>query len=52
LQNFIRDLLDTFGDGPAVLRLERDRLEYEQVEGALYQIAWFSHTLTIYTSGL
>jgi hypothetical protein len=32
-----------------MLRLQRNRFEDEQIEGALDQVAWFSHTMTIYT---
>jgi len=31
LQDLVRDLLDAFGDSPAVHRLERDGFEDEQV---------------------
>jgi hypothetical protein len=52
LQNLIRDLLNALGDGPTMLRFERDRLENKQVESALHEIAWLAHTMTIYTNGL
>src|SRR5215510_1330955 len=35
LQRGAGDLMEPLGDRPAVLRLERDRLENEEVEGAL-----------------
>src|SRR5580704_382590 len=50
LKNFLRDLLNALGNRPAVLRLERDGLENEQIESSLNEIAWFSHTMTIYTT--
>ncbi len=50
LQHLTGDLLDALGDGPAVLRLERDGFQDEQVECSLHEIAWFSHALTIYNS--
>ena len=50
LQDILRYLLNAFGNGPAVLGFERDRLEYEQIKGALlHEIAWFPHTVIIYT---
>src|SRR6476620_5227121 len=38
--------LDALGDRPAVQRLARDRLEDEQVEGALEQVGGLRHDLT------
>src|SRR6185436_14977252 len=38
--------LDALGDRPAVQRLARDRLEDEQVEGALQQVGGLGHGLT------
>jgi hypothetical protein len=52
LQNLVRDLLNALGDGPTVLRFERDRRENKQVQSALYEIAWLAHTMTIYTNQL
>ena len=49
LQNLIGDLLNTLGNGPTVLRLERDSFENKQVESALHEIAWLAHSMTIYT---
>src|SRR4249920_2838863 len=37
-QRILRDLLDAIGDGPAVLRLERERLEDQEIERSLRQI--------------
>src|ERR1700761_971572 len=48
LQGFFRYLLDTFGDCPAMQRPESDGLENQQVERALHEIAWLSHTMAIY----
>jgi hypothetical protein len=48
LKNFLGDLLNALGNRPAVLRLERDCLEDEQIESPLNEIAWLSHTMTIY----
>ena len=39
LEHIIRDLLDPLGDGPAVLGLELEGLEDEEVEGALDEIS-------------
>jgi hypothetical protein len=41
LENFVGDLSNGLGNRPAVLRLEGDRLEDEQIECALNAIAWF-----------
>jgi hypothetical protein len=38
LQNVFGDLLNTFRNGPAVLRLESNRFEDEQIQSALRQI--------------
>ena len=38
LQNVFGDLLNTFRNGPAMLRLESNRFEDEQIESALRQI--------------
>jgi hypothetical protein len=38
LQNVFGDLLNALGNGPAVLRLEGNRFEDEQIESALRQI--------------
>src|ERR1051326_8860130 len=43
LQFFFRDLLNTLGDGPAVLGLERKGLENQKIQSALHQIARFTH---------
>jgi hypothetical protein len=50
LKDFVGNLLNAFGDGPAVLGLQRDGFEDEQVERALDEIAWFSHTMFIYNT--
>ena len=50
LQRFFRDLLDALRDRPAVLGLEGERLEDQQVESALYEVAWFAYTMIIYNS--
>ena len=50
LENFVGNLLNAFGNRPAVFWLERDRLQNQEVERALDKVAWFSHTLTIYNS--
>ena len=42
LQYVVRDLNDALGDGPAVHRFERKRLQDEEVESALQQIGRFS----------
>jgi len=49
LEDFVGELLYALGDGPAVLGLERDGLEDQQVESALDEVAWLSHTVIIYT---
>jgi len=41
-------LLDAFGNGPAVDRLEGDGFEDEEVEGSLEEIVWLAHTMIIY----
>ena len=41
LQYVLGDLLDTLGNGPAVLRLEGKRFQDEEIEGALWQIQFF-----------
>ena len=50
LKNFVGDLLNALGDGPAVLGLQRDGFEDEQVERALNEITRFSHTMFIYNT--
>jgi len=52
LQDLLAYLLDTFGDGPAVLRFERQGPENEQVERALDQVGWFTHGSQAYLSYL
>ena len=42
------DLLDAFGDGPAVDGRYGDGFEDEQVESALDEIGWSAHTMIIY----
>ena len=42
LQDLFGHLLDALGDCPAMLRLEGDDAQDEQVESALYQIVRFS----------
>ena len=46
LENFAADLLNAFGDGPAVCGLERDGLEDQQVERALNEVRWSAHART------
>ena len=36
-------LADALGDPPAVLRLERNDLEEQELQGALNEIGWFTH---------
>jgi hypothetical protein len=48
LQDLAGDLLDALGDGPAVLRLQGEGFEDEEVESALNEIARFGHTMIIY----
>ena len=50
LEHFIGNLLNALGDGPAVLGLERDGFEDQEVEHALDEIVGFAHTMMIYTS--
>src|SRR6185312_15401198 len=52
LQHLAGNLLDAFGNRPAVHRLQRDGAQDEEVERALYQIIWFAHTMTVYTTRL
>jgi len=49
LKDFLRDLLDAFGDGPAMFGFERNGFEDEKVESALDEIVRFAHSMTIYT---
>ena len=48
LKNFAGDLLNALGNGPAVFGFEGNGLENEEVESALDEIAWLTHTMTIY----
>ena|ERR1700722_7443434 len=50
LKNFLGDLLNALGNRPTVFRFERDGFEDEEIESALNEIAWLTHTMTIYTS--
>jgi hypothetical protein len=50
LEYFARDLLDAFGDGPAMFGFEGDGFEDKEIERALDEIVWFTHTMTIYRS--
>src|ERR1051326_2807213 len=43
LQLVFRDLLDALRDRPAMLRLERDDFQNEEVERALDEVVWFAH---------
>ena len=43
MEHFRRDLLDAFGNGPAVLWFEGNRFEDEEVQRALNEIAWLTH---------
>src|SRR5215467_1446968 len=49
LQHFAGNLLDPLGDRPAVLRLQGNGLQDQQVQSPLHQIIGFAHTMTIYT---
>ncbi len=50
LQHFAGDLLDALGDSPAVAALNGEGLKNQEIESSLYEIAWFTHTMIIYTS--
>ena len=50
LEDFVRDLLDAFGDGPAVFGFEGDGFENQEVQCALHEIVWFAHTVIIYNN--
>src|SRR5215469_10854364 len=43
LQHLFAHLLNPFGDGPSVHRLERDGLKNQQVQGSLNQVRWLAH---------
>jgi len=49
LEDFAGDLLDTLGDGPAVLGLESEGFEDQKVESALNEVVRFAHSMIIYT---
>src|SRR6202012_1523758 len=40
-ENVVRDLLEPFGNGPAMLRLVRAGAKNQQVEGSLRQFEWW-----------
>ena len=48
LENILGDLLDALGDGPAVLGLESQGFEDQEIEGALNKIVGFAHRKIIY----
>src|SRR6185312_14349554 len=48
LQHLVRNLLNAFGDRPAVLWLKGDCAHDQQIEGALHEIARFPHLQIIY----
>jgi hypothetical protein len=52
LEHVSRDLLNALGNRPAVLGLERNRLENQKIEGSLHEIAGLAHTMIIYTKRL
>src|SRR6266568_1323909 len=43
LERFLRNLLDAFGNRPAMLRFDAKSLENQQIEGSLDEISGFSH---------
>jgi hypothetical protein len=43
LQHFFRNLTNASRDAPSVHRLERERPQNQEVEGALDQVGWLSH---------
>jgi hypothetical protein len=49
LQYLTRNLLYPLGNGPSMFGFERERIEDEQIKSSLHQIAWFPHTMIIYT---
>lgn len=48
LQNVAGDLLDALGDGPAVLGLESQGFEDQEIESALDEVVGFAHSVIIY----
>ena len=53
LQDAARDLLDALRNGPAVLRLERERLQDQEVQSALRQVdAFIRHDFPIALTGI
>ena len=48
LKHLARNLLNAFGNRPAVFRFERDSFQDEKVERSLDQIVWLRHTMVIY----
>src|SRR3954465_13508359 len=46
LQSVFAHLLDTFRDGPSVLRFEGHGLENQQIQRSLDQVRWFAHWRT------
>ena len=50
LQHLAGNLLNEFCDGPSVLGLKGEGLQDEEIECALDEIVWFTHTMTVYTS--
>src|SRR6185312_5580047 len=48
LQHLIGCLLDSLGDGPAVLGLQRKRFQDQQVQCSLHQVIRFAHSMIIY----
>ena len=43
LQSVFAHLLDAFGDGPAVLRLDGNDFQDQQIEGSVDEIGGFAH---------
>jgi len=49
-EDVARDLLDTFGDGPAVLGLKCESFEDQEIESALHEVVGFTHRKIIYNT--
>lgn len=50
LQYIPRNLLNTLGDGPAMLGLERNGFENQEIQSSLNEVVRFSHAMTIYSN--
>ncbi len=50
LEDFASYLLDSLGDRPSVLWCGGNRVQNEETKGPLYEISWFTHTMTIYNT--